>query len=152
MSNSFSFYALEILIRGKIIDYLNDTVQAYMITEGLSNDFNWLAENDSVVCQELKNAFLQKEKEVISECTLQRIQVILQYFNNSGTFYSSVKQTLRIGRHEIVLKSDSSHINWEQPKVSETSQKNSKNPLGNFIEGNWGCLLVIMIIIFFSIW
>ena len=66
--------------------------------------------------------------------------------------YSSVKQTLRIGRHEIVLKSDSSHINWEQPKVSETSQKNSKNPLGNFIEGNWGCLLVIMIIIFFSIW
>ena len=138
-------------IHSKIIDYLNDTVQAYMITEGLSNDFNWLAENDSVVCQELKNAFLQKEKEVISECTLQRIQVILQYFNNSGTFYSSVKQTLRIGRHEIVLKSDSSHINWEQPKVSETSQKNSKNPLGNFIEGNWGCLLVIMIIIFFSI-
>lgn len=128
-----------------IIDYLNDTVQAYMITEDLSNDFNWLAENDSVVCQELKNAFLQKEKEIISECTLQRIQVILQYLNNSSDFNSHVSQTLKIGRHEIILKS----VSHTPTNKIETANYQNKD----FLNKGWGygfltiCFILLVLVL-----
>lgn len=127
-------------IHNKIICYLNDTVQKYLISEDLTNDFNWLAENDSIVYQELKNAFLQKEKEVISECTLQRIQVILQYLNNSNDYNSYVSQTLTIGRHEIILRSGS---NKPMYKV-----ESDKSPVGDFLYENCGCVFFIICVIF----
>ena len=146
-------------LHNQVISYLNDTVQKYLISEEISNDFNWLAENDSLVYQELKNAFLQKEKELISQCTLHRIQAILQYLNNSQDYYSSISQTLNIGRHEIIIKTETL-----KPQVSHEpigsffdnnlqTQKNvqsSKNPISSFFD-DYGCFIYILIFIIFCI-
>lgn len=113
----------------RVISFFDDKVKSYLINGDIRNRFDWLAGDDSMVCQKLQNHFMHLYKKQTSRISYDRIGVMLEQFKRSDVQQQSLKQTFTVGKHSIVLV-----FNDKVEGITE----NAPN------EQDWGCLIMIV--------
>jgi hypothetical protein len=85
-------------------DYLDQTVHNYSIPDSFERRFNWLAQGDSTVKQQLLNFFRQREKEILESVIRSKLPILVKTISAANGQYSTrAKQTLVVGKHEVHL-------------------------------------------------
>lgn len=132
-----------------IREHFREKVQSYTIDETISKRFDWLAENDSTLCQDLRNHFLHLEKEQLSVASFDRIGIMLEQIQRTETSYQTLKQTFEVGKHKVELQfsPESEGISSKPPK--QTYSLSSRSSSSD--DTNWGCLVIIAIVIIFFV-
>jgi len=133
------------MVRG----HLREKVQSYVIDETISKRFDWLAENDSKLCQDLRNHFLHLEKEQLSAASYDRIGVMLAQIQRADVQHQTLIQTFEVGKHqvEVQFSPKSSGILDKAPRhvYSSTTRAKSRNDSS-------GCLVgIALLAIFFLV-
>jgi len=122
-------------------EHFKEKVLSYNIDDTLSNRFDWLAENDSKLCQDLRNHFLHLEKEQLATASFDRIGIMLEQIQRTETKHQTLKQIFEVGKHKVELQfsSESEGISEQAPGSSSSS------------DGAWGCAIIIAIVVIFLI-
>jgi hypothetical protein len=132
-------------------EHLRGKVQSYVIDEATSRRFDWLAENDSKLCQDLRNHFLHLEKEQLSAASYDRIAVMLAQIQRIDVQHQTLIQTFEVGNHQVKLQFSpkSNGISDKVPKHVYSSTTSAKGG-----DDSSGCLIgaiVLGLFILFSI-
>lgn len=128
-------------------EHFKEKVQSYTIDDTISKRFDWLAEDDSKLCQDLRNHFLHLEKEQLAAASFDRIGIMLEQLRKTGVSHQTLRQIFEVGKHKVELEfsSESDGISDNAPRrvfaVNSGSGSSSPN------EGGWGCLIAIGIAI-----
>lgn len=127
---------------GEVKQHLSKVVQEYKIPESITKRFQWLAQDDVELQQELCNYFLQLNREVVSEAADHRVPSLLNQMRVSSDLHQQIRQTIKVGNHqlELVFHPKVSGISTERPLERATVSASTEN--------SWGCLIVLAIIIF----
>ena len=127
--------------------HLEEKVQSYVIDEPTMKRFDWLAENDSMLYQKLKNHFLHLEKNQLAGASFDRIGVMLSQIQNAGTVSQTLTQTFAVGKHrvEIQFSPESNGISYEAPK------KSLSQPSSSIDSDNAGCMILVAIILIITV-
>jgi hypothetical protein len=143
--------ACSIELTTMIQEHLKEKVQSYVIDETLSKRFDWLSENDSNLCQDLRNHFLHLEKEQLAAASYDRIGIMLAQIQRSDVLHQTLIQTFEVGKHQVKLhfSPKSSGISDKVPKHVYSSTTSAKGG-----DDSFGCLIgavVLGLFILYSI-
>ena len=121
--------------------HFEEKVQSYVIDEAISQRFEWLAENDSQLCQQLRNHFLHLEKDQLSAASFDRIGVMLTQIQRADAPEQTLRQIFEVGKHkvEVEFSKDSEGISEQPPKPKRTPSGKSES------ENNLGCIVMIVV-------
>ena len=122
-------------------EHFKEKVMSYNIDDTLSNRFDWLAENDSKLCQDLRNHFLHLEKEQLATASFDRIGIMLEQIQRTETIHQTLKQIFEGGKHKVELQ-----FSPESEGISEQAPGSSSSS-----DGAWGCAIIIAIVVIFLI-
>lgn len=117
----------------KVRNHFEDKVQPHSINETITNRFSWLAQEDSQLYQQLKNHFLQLERDQLTNASFDRIAVLLKNFKANTNVSQSIQQEFQVGKHSVIL-----NFNEHVEGISET-QPSIKDPM------DYGCLIIFVI-------
>lgn len=127
-SSRKTFYMDDETSVSQIVDdvkkHLDDEVNSYYIDDNLTEQFQWLAENDSIALQSLKNHFLLLEKGLLKDSSCDRLSLLISQLKSSNN-YQKIRQTFVVGKHEVILemrrKENPSSSNLTIPSSAEKS-------------------------------
>ena len=124
-------------------------VQSYTIDGAVSKRFEWLAENDSKLCQDLRNHFLHLEKAQLAAASFDRIGIMLKQVQRTETKLQTLKQIFEVGKHKVELQfsPESKGISNEAPRKFYDNKPGSSSAN----DGDWGCMVAIAIVIIFVV-
>ena len=120
----------------RVISFFDDKVKSYLINGDIRSRFDWLAEDDSTVCQKLQNHFMHLYKKQTSRISYDRIGVMLDQFKRNDVQQQSLRQTFTVAKHsiELVFSDKVEGITEIAPIVKD-----------------WGCLICVVVAAIFFI-
>lgn len=126
-------------------------VQSYTIDDTTAKRFDWLAENDAKLCQDLRNHFLHLEKEQLATASFDRIRIMLEQIQRMEKNHQTIKQTFEVGKHKVELQfsPESQDISDRAPKQSYVFNPDSGSSSSD--DRNWGFMIIIAAVIIFFI-
>ena len=77
-----------------------------MIPESIIKRFQWLAQDDVELQQELCNYFLQLNREVVTEAADRRVPSLLSQIRANRECHQRICQTIEVGNHKLELVFD----------------------------------------------
>lgn len=92
------------LIAETVARTLNDTVSSYNIPSNVAARFDWLADGDVKVKEQLLNHFRQQEKMLAVEKVRSEIPVLQSQVKNHSRFTGSVRSILTVHKHEVAIR------------------------------------------------
>jgi len=90
---------------------LDEMVDSYYIPDNVRNRFNWLAQGDVTVKEELLNYFREQQKNLSVEKLQQEAPVLQKQVREHGNITGKAKTVLQIDKHEINI--------WIDAKLDE---------------------------------
>ena len=83
--------------------HFHEMVQNYKIDDSIVIRFDWLADGDVELRQQLYNYFLQLEREVLTTGLEDRVPILLSQLNEARSGTQRIDQQIKIGNHEVRL-------------------------------------------------
>jgi hypothetical protein len=87
----------------KVRCHFEEQVQPHSIDETISRRFKWLAQEDSTLHQQLKNHFLQLERDQLTNASFDRIGILINQFKSNTATSRSIEQEFQVGKHTVNL-------------------------------------------------
>lgn len=105
---------------------LHNVVSDHRIPAEISERFDWLAQNDAELRQQLCNHYQQLDKDVVARFAESRFEQIIEAIRggDSSNVSTQVRQVVRVGKHEVIVCFDS-----RAEGISETPPT-TKNAVG----------------------
>ncbi len=123
--------------------HINATVNEHTIPENLKRRFNWLADGDAQVMQQLLNHFLMRDREQAVEITNAIVALLLPHARN-GAAMKGFRRELRIGGHLV-------HVFFDPRATDVSLRPGSPQYKAAPDYSSIGCLVVLALIALF-IW
>ena len=129
------------LVSRSIQEYLENTVTHHQIPNSLEKRFDWLAQGDVGLKQQLLNLFRQKEKQLLAHAIRTHLPVLKRHLiSEKGKLTTHMEQTFEIGKHKIRVE-----MNNQFSGISEIRPaKQAKQDNNNWI---WWVILIIVSLI-----
>lgn len=96
-------------------EYFTKQAVSYEIPKGMEKRFNWLAQGDVSVKQQLLNHFRALEKDLLTRALQTQLPVLQAQFANQASMTTGAAQVLCVGKHELRIE-----VNPRVEGVSET--------------------------------
>lgn len=129
-------------------EHFNAKVKSYTIDATISKRFDWLAENDSKLCQDLKNHFLHLEKKQLTAASFDRIGIMLEQIQRTETLHQTLKQIFEVGKHKVELQfsPESKGISDQAPK-QVYAYKSEAGSSSSSVDNNLGWIIMIAVVV-----
>lgn len=114
------------LVLEKVRNHLEQTIVPREIPKGLESRFDWLADGDVAIKQQLLNHFQQQESQLLEEAIKTKLPILLEHVKSlQGDHTTNATQELNVGRHkvELVLMESASGVSEYLPKKQSESSE-----------------------------
>ena len=94
-------------LESMVSEHITSVVQNYSIPEHMSERFEWLSSGDVEVKQQILNYLRQTDRDSVVQQSRTKIEIMIEsFFGEHADQVKSYEETLRIGKHILVLKPD----------------------------------------------
>lgn len=131
-------------IAATVAETLDEVVASYSIPPNLAARFDWLAEGDVKVKEQLLNYFRRQEKALAVEKVKQELPILQNQMRNHSGVTELVRSVLQVHKHQVAIrvgKDASAAI-----EVDRTPRGPSPSSAGGFL--GWGLLALLAIGLF----
>lgn len=112
----------------KVLTVLDEVVTTYNVPSNISARFDWLADGDIAIKEQLLNYFRQQEKYLAVEKVRLEIPVLQKQLRDHPNVTSLVRSVLQVHKHQIAVR---------VRKGSETAIEVDRNPGGSRTNADW---------------
>ena len=138
-----------LVVGGHLSQYVTD----YQIPENLQARFQWLAQRDSEVYQDLLAHFQKEECRLIADGLAMKVPLFLNQLRTRQDVTRDLRQIIRVGNHQLTLEFRNSHAGVSVRKDPEevflgstaTSGGRAMTPSASSSTGCLGLALVTLI-------
>ena len=111
---------------------LQELVQNYQVSSTIRDRFEWLAQRDTKLQEELENHFMQQRRSILAHACHSRIPALIAQIRQGGV-HRGINQTIIVGNYKLALRFDpkATGISQSAPRVIKKS---------NASDSNGGCL------------
>jgi len=135
------------LLVSTIETYITAVVQNYRIPESLENRFDWLAEDDIEVKQQLLNHLQNLDKTLVTEAATSQAKAMLEHLSTQNAGYTQLySHTVSVGKHELQLVADHEVEGCKLEDYVSTSSYKSGGDSGFIWKAALGIVIIIVII------
>ncbi len=134
-------------LEAAVSEHITSVVQDYSIPDELSEQFEWLASNDVGVKQQILNYLRQVDRDAVVDQSRVRLEIMIEsYFGLHADIVQSYEETLKVGKHSLVLKPDRNFegVAFEAPPKPATVIRNKELTSST----GQGCLLPLVGVVF----
>ena len=123
-------------ITRKVQANLQELVQNYKVSSTIRGRFEWLAQRDTKLQEELENHFMQQRRSILAHACQNRIPALIAQIRQGGV-HRGINQTIIVGNYELALRfhPKATGISQSAPRVIKKS---------NTSDSNGGCLAIVL--------